>query len=574
MTPLRSDAFPARFAHPRGESASSRFGAARAEAAPTGLDRREESRAVRSGAPRWFRDSIESLLAQAVSASGAREASLYEPGLGEIQVSAQTSVVAMRPKSSASAHTDVGPIALRGGGSADTRLPDRVEALGRQADAILDRFRLWQRASRLTGADLAGILVGGSAAVADLGRAIRKVARADVPVAIEAAFGCDEGAAAAAIHCESSRSEEPFVPLHCASLRHETFRRELSASLDRAGTGTLYLGQIDALDSTLQKDLLAELTGRPEAVEGGARLVASSLGSLNALVRDGRFCRHVQARLDCLRVSIPALSDRRSDLRALIEYEIAGRLLSAKRVSDDLMDVFERYEWPENLTELRRTLARLVVLSDGDCIGLGDLDAHAPFARGANPSAVVLQSAPEPVPPIAEPANRAARDTAGSSRQVESVVREGEFDEETSPALVQLARDLLAARYEELDRYGTGLKRALVYIGRNYQSDFSLGELAQNAFLSPSHLSFLIKKGLGVPFKAVLSMVRIERAKDLFAERPGRSVTEISLDVGFGDLSNFEKTFKRIVGANPREYRRRLAATGGKIAAVVCAAKS
>ncbi|MGH9382170.1 MAG: helix-turn-helix domain-containing protein [Thermoanaerobaculia bacterium] len=52
-------------------------------------------------------------------------------------------------------------------------------------------------------------------------------------------------------------------------------------------------------------------------------------------------------------------------------------------------------------------------------------------------------------------------------------------------------------------------------------------------------------------------MVRIERAKQLLVEEPRHRITDISLDVGFGDLSHFEKTFKRIVKISPREYRRR-----------------
>jgi AraC-like DNA-binding protein len=55
----------------------------------------------------------------------------------------------------------------------------------------------------------------------------------------------------------------------------------------------------------------------------------------------------------------------------------------------------------------------------------------------------------------------------------------------------------------------------------------------------------------------MLAVVRIEKAKRLLLEKPCDSVTEISLDVGFGDLSHFEKTFKRSTGLNPREFRRR-----------------
>ena len=115
---------------------------------------------------------------------------------------------------------------------------------------------------------------------------------------------------------------------------------------------------------------------------------------------------------------------------------------------------------------------------------------------------------------------------------------------------------LAAGNFSNLDCMALGIQRALRYVGTNYTEDISLGRLARESFMSPSHLSFLLKRSLGVPFKSLLAAVRIERAKQLLSEPNPSSITDISLEVGFGDLSHFERTFKRLVGTNPREYRR------------------
>ena len=128
---------------------------------------------------------------------------------------------------------------------------------------------------------------------------------------------------------------------------------------------------------------------------------------------------------------------------------------------------------------------------------------------------------------------------------------------------VDLALSLLAGNYDNLDKYGAGMKRALTYVAGNFDHDISLTQLAKQSFFSPSHLSFLFKKTLGTSFKGMLSVIRIEKAKQLLLEKPCDSVTEISLDAGFGDLSHFEKTFKRNTGLNPREFRRRKLAEMG-----------
>ena len=119
-----------------------------------------------------------------------------------------------------------------------------------------------------------------------------------------------------------------------------------------------------------------------------------------------------------------------------------------------------------------------------------------------------------------------------------------------------LAKAIVEGELGELESTHISVRRALKHIGQNFQEEITLGELAGAAGVSPSHLCYLFKSSLGITFKTLLGMVRIEKAKQLLIKNAQHRITDISLEVGFGDLSHFEKTFKRMLKVSPREYRR------------------
>ena len=60
---------------------------------------------------------------------------------------------------------------------------------------------------------------------------------------------------------------------------------------------------------------------------------------------------------------------------------------------------------------------------------------------------------------------------------------------------------------------------------------------------------------MSVNFKLFLAVLRIEEAKELLIDKPQMRITEISYHIGFGDMRHFERTFKRLAGKSPREFR-------------------
>jgi AraC family transcriptional regulator len=103
-------------------------------------------------------------------------------------------------------------------------------------------------------------------------------------------------------------------------------------------------------------------------------------------------------------------------------------------------------------------------------------------------------------------------------------------------------------------------QRVLVdYIEENLAQRISLMELAKLVRLSPYHVCRAFKQSFGVPPHRYHTSRRIERAKSLLA-KPGCSVTEISLEIGFSETSSFSSAFRKATGLSPTAYHRSLSA--------------
>lgn len=98
---------------------------------------------------------------------------------------------------------------------------------------------------------------------------------------------------------------------------------------------------------------------------------------------------------------------------------------------------------------------------------------------------------------------------------------------------------------------GLGL-RALDFLKKNYAKNLSLASAAEQLGVSPSHLSHVIPKDLGIGFNELLNRIRINKAKELMAG--GASIKEASYLVGFSDQAYFTRVFKRMERALPRDF--------------------
>jgi two-component system response regulator YesN len=100
----------------------------------------------------------------------------------------------------------------------------------------------------------------------------------------------------------------------------------------------------------------------------------------------------------------------------------------------------------------------------------------------------------------------------------------------------------------------TQIRPAINYIDANFDKPMSLEDIARASYMSVSRLAHVFKEQMGITLIDYLTGVRIERAKQLLLAT-AQNCTEICFQSGFNNQSYFTRTFKRLVGATPRQFR-------------------
>jgi len=160
---------------------------------------------------------------------------------------------------------------------------------------------------------------------------------------------------------------------------------------------------------------------------------------------------------------------------------------------------------------------------------------------------------------------------AGAMPPVAGLVVLGELAQASAANNANLALDevgaSLAARFLETvtdreDRTGapgpTDRRRAVEaarWIDAHSSDEIDLGDAARTAGMSPFHFLRVFSDALGVTPHQYLVRSRLRRAARLLADEE-RPITDIALDVGFADLSNFVRTFHRAARVSPRGFRK------------------
>lgn len=172
-------------------------------------------------------------------------------------------------------------------------------------------------------------------------------------------------------------------------------------------------------------------------------------------------------------------------------------------------------------------------------------DALATVPRAARETLATHAALP-PEPAIAAVLERACRAGAGDLDEVGCVIAESL----AAHAARTTARDLACGARDVARAHD-----AMARIEASCATALSLGELAREAGLSPFHFLRLFRRVAGVTPYQYLIGARLRRALDLLLDTE-LPVTRVAYDSGFGDLSNFNHTFRRVIGGTPRAYRR------------------
>jgi DNA-binding NtrC family response regulator len=237
---------------------------------------------------------------------------------------------------------------------------------------------------------------------------IRKAARSEANILIQGESGTGKELVARAIHAQSPRAAEVFVPVDCASLpdallESELFGHERGAftgadrtkpgMIEVADRGTLFLDEIGELPQALQSKLLRALQERQIRRVGGTkflnvdiRLVSATNRDTAELVRKGEFRDDLYYRVNVITIALPPLRERTGDLALLAHHFLRrygrNRERQLEGIEPEAIGRLEAYAWPGNVRELQNVLERACALTDGSMIGVRDLPEHIRGGRG------------------------------------------------------------------------------------------------------------------------------------------------------------------------------------------------
>lgn len=223
---------------------------------------------------------------------------------------------------------------------------------------------------------------------------VRLVAPTNMSVLIEGESGTGKENIARTIHRLSPRSKGPFVAVDCGALSKELAGSELfghvkgsftGAVTDKVGQfeaahkGTIFLDEVGNLSYDVQVKLLRALQervvqpiGSNRTVKVDVRIITATNDELTESVRKGEFREDLYHRLNEFKLKVPALRDRGEDLHEFLDFfrEEANRHLDrkVKAFDDEVMELFESYDWPGNLREMRNVVKRAVLLTQGEIV--------------------------------------------------------------------------------------------------------------------------------------------------------------------------------------------------------------
>ncbi|HKT35466.1 MAG TPA: sigma-54 dependent transcriptional regulator [Nitrospira sp.] len=266
-------------------------------------------------------------------------------------------------------------------------------------------------------------LVGQSPAMQQLRQLIETAGPTNSRVLVGGENGTGKELVARAIHLQSARAERPFVAVNCAAIPETLIESELfghekgsfsgatsmkRGQFEQADGGTLFLDEIGDMSLNTQAKVLRALQEQQFTRVGGTKLLKVDVRVLAASNKDllkeiekGAFREDLYYRLNVVPIVVPPLRERREDIPLLIRHFMKVHAeeqgLRMKEMTPEAMNVFQQYEWPGNIRELRNLIERLMIMVPGNVIDAGQATSAlhvkppgaVPAAANATTSSVV-----------------------------------------------------------------------------------------------------------------------------------------------------------------------------------------
>ncbi|MEO1583394.1 MAG: sigma-54 dependent transcriptional regulator [Planctomycetota bacterium] len=256
---------------------------------------------------------------------------------------------------------------------------------------------------------------------------VEAVAPSKTTVLMSGESGTGKSLVARAIHQRSDRAGGPFVELACGSIPETLLESELfghvkgsftGAHTDKPGKfeaadgGTLFLDEINSASQAMQLKLLRalqerrfEAVGSNDTREVDVRVLLASNEPLESLVEEGRFRQDLYYRINVVKIELPPLRDRASDVPLLASHflEKYGGELGKELIgfSAEAEAALRGYAYPGNVRELQNIVERAAVLTRDATVGIDALPASVVDGRGgrvAGPEPAAAGEAWDPMP--------------------------------------------------------------------------------------------------------------------------------------------------------------------------------
>ncbi|MDA8157134.1 MAG: sigma-54 dependent transcriptional regulator [Actinomycetota bacterium] len=230
------------------------------------------------------------------------------------------------------------------------------------------------------------VLIGGQG-LSGILKLLESASSSEAPVLITGETGTGKNVLAKAIHYKSPLRKAPFISINCAALPENLMESELfgyekgaftgavaskKSIFEMAEGGTLFLDEIGEIPLHLQAKLLGAIEEKKirrlgsESVKSvNVRIIAATGRELEKELGEA-FRKDLYYRLSVIRIHMPPLRERKSDMRALCDYFLSilpgGREMT---ISGEELEKLSAYPWPGNIRELKNVIERALILQRG-----------------------------------------------------------------------------------------------------------------------------------------------------------------------------------------------------------------
>lgn len=246
-------------------------------------------------------------------------------------------------------------------------------------------------------------IIGNSPLILQAKKLAEKVALTDATVLLTGETGTGKEVFANAIHEGSDRKKNNFVAINCSAFSKEILESELfghkqgsftgavkdkKGLIEEANGGTLFLDEIGEMPIELQAKLLRVLEtkefikmGETKVSKSDFRLIAATNRNLEDEIKQGHFREDLYFRLNVFEITLPALRERKDDLKALAKNFVdvfSQKLhLTAVQVDPEYYKALEKNDWKGNIRELRNTIERSLILMSNNILDVESLPHYS-----------------------------------------------------------------------------------------------------------------------------------------------------------------------------------------------------